>query len=100
MSKLDKIKCNFQNVINNHVMFDFPNFLRALRESLCLTRQEVMKDMPFHYLKLYHFEIGNFKQMPRDIYIDMLANYYGITPKMLRDKALEYVKTKRNSKDG
>ncbi len=81
-----------------HHRYDFPTFLRVVREQIGVSRVTMAKDLDIQYLRIFHWEAGHFIHPIPEKELLQIAYYFGIETKLLRDKMLEYCLEKQSKK--
>jgi hypothetical protein len=90
MNKLDDIKIKISETIKSHTKYNFPEFLAKLRKDLCVSRKTMADDLKIPYLRLFHFELGEFTRPIGGEVLKSLSVYFGIPEKILSEKAQSY----------
>lgn len=71
--------------------FDFPSFLKTLRMHLGISQSYASRQAKLRAYVLVRFESAKIFQVPLDIEIKLLSEYYGIPADILFRKRDEYV---------
>lgn len=98
MKHEDFVKMRVKTYVDNHQKYEFPDFLRMLREAHRLGRPQIEEDTEISRMKLFFLETGQFSRMPIKESLIRLALYYGVPESLLIEKAYEYVKDIDKSK--
>lgn len=99
MSYQEITKNRIADIVNNHAEYNFPQYLRALRESLGIPRMQAAKQTGIQPLRLYFLEWGRFLRDPLPEEIRILAEFYGIRYKTLLRKSNDFVRSSLISKN-
>lgn len=76
----------------------FPEMIEAFRKALGITKHLLASDTGFHYQKMYHLERGDFSKPLSDLEVRMIASYFDVNEKMVKEKMyLHLAKEKINS---
>jgi hypothetical protein len=95
---LDIAAIKIQELVEKEYLYEYPYFLMRLRKTLGRTKQSVCYDLDMKYDVLLRMEQGRVRRVDMKN-IEMIAEYYGVPSKMLRDKCLQWIK-KCKLKDG
>lgn len=88
--RMKKIK----EIIRRENEYEFPDFLRLLRESVGGNRKSVAKELNMSDFLLYHWEHGNFKRSIKPHNLALISDYYDIPFSMLNAKMKKYLESK------
>lgn len=88
-------KEKLQEIINRHEEFDFSEFLVMLRSMIGLTQKCLSREIGIPEWTLHRLETARIIRPPRYEHIVMLADYYGISHRLLKQKAQEFVRAKK-----
>src|ERR1051325_9735493 len=87
----DKVKASkLQEIVYRAEEFDFTEFLTLLRGALGITQKVLSQDTAIPDWKIHNWESGKFVRPPKYEHLVALADYFGISPRLLKKKALEY----------
>lgn len=89
--KTEKIR----EIICRENEFDFPEFLIMLRTTLGLTQKCLSKETGIGDWTFHTWEHGKIIRPPRYELLVTLADYYGISHKLLKQKALDFVRERK-----
>ncbi len=96
MNKIDRIKIDLDKTITNESKLQFPSFVRKLRESICITRCTMARDLKVHQIRLFHLEQGNYRRALCPKLITKIADYFGVQKELMFRKAGEFKPKGRN----
>ena len=91
MSRESLQKQRLEQYVSMEDQFNFPEFLRLIRTSLGLTRLVASQDLGLSKMRLYALEYGKFRRVPEIEHLARLAEYYGVSSRLLQRKAAEYM---------
>jgi hypothetical protein len=87
MRKKDLIEQKLNEIVENHNNYEFPQFLQALRMAYDTPRRNVCKELSFSEMRLFCLEHGVFRKNIREEEANILGEYYGVDPSIIRKKA-------------
>ena len=98
MNKLDISKERLMTIIASRENYNFPNFIKELRLSLGISRQEMVCDLHTDYHRFAYMESGSGIEMPCDSIIKKISHYFDIPEEILVEKARAYYVRDRRGK--
>ena len=91
INKLETMKCELKKLVENQKKFEFPDFLRKMREALSLSKQTVANDLDLNYRKLFYMELGYFREPFSEELTKKMSEYFGISDQLLKEKITDFL---------
>lgn len=83
-----------QNLLKKEGEFSFPEFMRLLRRTSGLRREDVAALLGCSITKLYYAETGKYEYGPQAGFISELALFYDVPAELLKRKLSEFMEDK------
>jgi len=90
MDKLKKMIEQRAKIISNQHLFEFPEFVSLVRESICVTKQQMAIDLKMNYPTLFNIEKGKFCEPMDDTTLKEIAEYLAVDFKLLKEKCYAF----------
>ncbi len=83
-----------RDIIRREEEYEFPEFLRLLRETVGGNRKFVAKELNISDFLLFHWEHGNFKRCIKPHNLALVCDYYNIPFNLMNAKMKKYLESK------
>lgn len=90
MNIKNKLEKKIKKVVENEDRYEFPEFICRLRKACGCSRRQVNEDTNLSSSTLFMLENGTFRTFPNQQCFNKIGQYFGISPKLLKNKAEEY----------
>jgi ribosome-binding protein aMBF1 (putative translation factor) len=92
MNRIEHSQKQLEYIISNHQKYDFPDFMRKMRESIAVSRKIMATDLKLNYEKLSYIENGDLRSPPSKEYLKRISKYFGVSSHLMTQKVEKFCK--------
>lgn len=92
----DLLKYKLQIIMNEEKNYEFPEFIKLIRQILGFSRKYVAEMMDVSTGKILYLEKGKFVRGPDLEFIISLSSFYGLNRQFIKEKYNYYINKQKN----